>query len=223
MVNKLFFIAKYTIKHDDHHGSIIREHNKKGAKMAATITFNKRIYSFPKFTEAVREIVSHFDDLRAASRAGRISKPFAEKLMLTVTCVNGCRYCSYGHARAALAVGVSEAELQKILQGEIGDFPEQEAVGLTFAQHYAESCCKPDPAAWQRLVDYYGPEAARDIEAYLRMITFGNLLGNTFDALLSRLAGKPAPGSRFFDELGVIFGVFFVMPFQMLKRRFSRQ
>ena len=27
------------------------------------------------------------------------------------------------------------------------------------------------------------------------MITFGNLVGNTFDALLSRFAGKPAPGS----------------------------
>jgi len=183
--------------------------------------FNKRIYTFPVFREAVRDIVTHFSDLRAASRGGRISKAFAEKIMLTVTRVNGCRYCSYGHARAALAVGVSEAELQKLLQGEIGAFPEQEAVALAFAQHYAETCCQPDPAAWQRLVEYYGPEAARDIQAYLRMITFGNLLGNTFDALLSRLAGQPAPGSRFRDEIGVILGVFFVMPFQMLKRRFS--
>ena len=171
---------------------------------------------------AICDIFDHFDDLRAASRGGRISKAFAEKIMLTVTRVNGCRYCSYGHSRAALAVGVSEAELQKLLKGEIGDFPEQEAVALTFAQHFAETCCQPDPAAWQRVVDYYGSEAARDIRAYLRMITFGNLFGNTFDALLSRLVGKPAPGSRLLDELGVILGVFFVMPFQMLKRRFSK-
>jgi len=186
-----------------------------------TAGFNKRIYTFPAFRDAVCEIVAHFDDLRAASRGGRINKPFAEKIMLTVTRVNGCRYCSYGHSRAALAVGVSETELQKLLSGEIGAFPEQEAVALAFAQHYAEACCQPDPDAWQRLVDYYGPEAARDIRAYLRMITFGNLFGNTFDALLSRLAGKPAPGSRLRDELGVLLGVFWVMPFQMLKRRFS--
>jgi AhpD family alkylhydroperoxidase len=185
------------------------------------VAFNKRIYTFPAFREAVHEIVAHFDDLRAASRGGRINKPFAEKIMLTVTRVNGCRYCSYGHSRAALAVGVSETELQKLLSGEIGAFPEQEAVALAFAQHYAETCCQPDPAAWQRLVDYYGPEAARDIRAYLRMITFGNLLGNTFDALLSRLAGRPAPGSRLRDELGVLLGVFVVMPFQMLKRRLA--
>jgi len=183
--------------------------------------FNKRIYTFSAFREAVHEIVAHFDDLRVASRTGRLGKPFAEKIMLTVTRVNGCRYCSYGHAHAALAVGVTETELQKLLSGEIGAFPEQEAVALAFAQHYAETCCQPDPAAWQRLVEYYGPAAARDIQAYLRMITFGNLLGNTFDALLSRLAGKPAPGSRLRDELGVLLGVFFVMPFQMLKQRFS--
>jgi AhpD family alkylhydroperoxidase len=186
------------------------------------VAFNKRIYTMPAFIEATRDIVAHFDDLRAASRGGRLSQAFAEKIMLSVTRVNGCRYCSYGHSRAALAVGVSEAELQKLLQGEIGDFPEQEAVALVFAQHYAETCCQPDPAAWQRLVVYYGPETARDIQAYLRMITFGNLLGNTFDALLSRLAGKPAPNSRFRNEIGVILGVFFVMPFQMLKRRFSK-
>jgi len=186
-----------------------------------SLNFSKRIYSFSTFREAVREIVAHFDDLRAASRGGRLSKPFAEKIMLTVTRVNGCRYCSYGHARAALAVGVSEIELQQLLSGEIGAFPEQEAVALAFAQHYAETCCQPDPAAWQRLVEYYGPETARDIQAYLRMITFGNLFGNTFDALLNRLTGKPAPGSRLRDELGVLLGVFFVMPFQMLKRRFS--
>lgn len=185
-------------------------------------TFNKRIYTLPDFMTATREIVDHFDDLRAASHGGRISQAFAEKIMLTVTRVNGCRYCYYGHSRAALAVGVSEVELQQLLQGEIGNFPKQEAVALAFAQHYAESCCQPDPAAWQRLVDYYSSDTARDVLVYLRMITFGNLFGNTFDALLSRLVGKPAPGSRLLDELGVILGVFFVMPFQVLKHRLSK-
>lgn len=45
---------------------------------------------------------------------------------------------------------------------------------------------------------------ARDILAYIRMITFGNLLGNTLDAFFSRLAGRPAPGSTLWDELGVL-------------------
>ncbi len=132
--------------------------------------------------------------------------------MMVITSVNGCRYYSYGHARAALAAGIPEAELQKLMALELGTFPENEAVALSFAQHYAESCCNPDPAAWQRVRSYYGEEAANDIMTYLRMITFGNLLGNTFYAFLSRFSGKPAPGSTLWSELGVLLGAIWMPP-----------
>jgi hypothetical protein len=57
----------------------------------------------------------------------------------------------------------------------------------------------------------------------LRMITFGSLLGNTFDALLSRIAGKPAAGSSLWNELSVLFGVLW-MPFsRLLLRSFNRR
>lgn len=181
-------------------------------------TFNKRIYTLPAFTIAIHDMLDHIDDLRAASRGNRINRAFAEKIMLTVTRVNGCRYCNYGHSRAALAAGVSETELQYLLSGELGAFPEHEAIALAFAQHYAESNCKPYPGAQERLLAYYGPETSRDILAYLRMITLGNLYGNTFDAILSRLAGKPAAQSRFLDEIGVILGVFVIMPFGIITR-----
>ena len=35
------------------------------------------------------------------------------------------------------------------------------------------------------------------------MICVGNLVGNTFDALLERLQGRPVAYSRLFDELAV--------------------
>ncbi|MBK8617179.1 MAG: carboxymuconolactone decarboxylase family protein [Anaerolineales bacterium] len=189
--------------------------------------FNKRIYTLPNFTSDVKSIFDHMDSLRSAARGGRISHAFAEKIMMVVTSVNGCRYCSYGHARAALAAGIPDSELQKIMALELGDFPESEAVALTFAQHYAESCCKPDPAAWQRVTSYYGEETANDIMTYLRMITFGNLLGNTFDALLSRFTGKPASGSSLWTEIGVLLGALWMPPtrlfLQLFKsKRFSR-
>jgi len=185
-----------------------------------TAAFNKRIYSLPAFTADVKNIFDHMDALRAASRGGRVSRAFAEKIMMAVTSVNGCRYCSYGHSRAALAAGIPESELQKIMALDLGDFPENEAVALTFAQHYAESQCHPDPAAWQRLVSYYGQETADDILVYLRMITFGNLLGNTFDAILSRLRGKPAPGSSLWSELGVLLGAIWMPPSRLFLRLF---
>ncbi|MBN2388619.1 MAG: carboxymuconolactone decarboxylase family protein [Anaerolineales bacterium] len=159
------------------------------------------------------------DELRQAARGGRVSKAFAEKIMLAISQVNGCRYCLYGHSRTALAAGVSPDEVRQLLAGALGSFPEQEAVALAFAQHYAECQCRPDPKTVQRLEAFYGPEKAGDIQAYLRMITFGNLYGNTFDALLSRLRGRPAPGSSLGNELGVLFGVFVFVPLAMLRRR----
>jgi AhpD family alkylhydroperoxidase len=184
--------------------------------------FNKRIYSLSTFIEDARAVILNMDDLRTAARGGRVSRAFAEKIMLVVSQVNGCRYCTYGHTRAALAAGVSEAELQKLFRGEFGEFPKDEVVALTFSQHYAESHCQPDPLAWQRVVDFYGEQTARDILAYLRMITFGNLLGNTFDALLSRLAGRPAPGSRLLDEMGVLLGAVVVLPIGIVLRLLNR-
>lgn len=184
-------------------------------------TFSKRIYTWPSFRSAVRQIFGQMDDLRRATRGGRVSRPFAEKIMLAVTSVNGCRYCAYGHTRAALAAGVSEDELQALMAGELGNFPAEEAVALAFAQHYAESAGQPDPAAWHRLITFYGSDTAQDIMAFIRMITFGNLYGNTFDALLSRFKGNPAVGSHLSDELGVLLGVFVVVPGELVRHALS--
>jgi len=186
-------------------------------------TFKKRIYTFPTFRADVHQIFDHIDNLRQAARSGRVSKAFAEKIMLVVSCVNGCRYCCYGHSQTALAAGVSETELQSLLALDLGTFPANEVTALTFAQHYAEADCLPDPSAWQRVVTYYGEETAQDILSYLGMITFGNLLGNTLDALISRIAGKPALGSSLWNEVSVLLGVVWMPPFRLILGLFTRR
>ncbi len=181
--------------------------------------FNKRIFSIRSFQQAVREMIQHMGDMRLAVRGGRVSKPFAERIMLAVTQVNGCRYCHYGHTRAALAAGVPPEDIQALIEGDLGRLPAEEAVALTFAQHYAESEGQLNPEAWDRLVQTYGPETARDIMAYIRMITLGNLLGNTFDALLSRFVFRPAAGSSIWQELGVLLGAFVIIPAEIIRGR----
>ncbi len=184
--------------------------------------FNKRIFDLSTFKTTIDDIVGHMDDLKAAARSGRIGKDFSERIMLAVTRVNGCRYCEYGHTRAALKAGVSPEEIRALMSAEFDDLPQDEVVALMYAQHVAESRGNPDPDATQRLEDTYGVDAARDIQAYIRMIMFGNLYGNTFDAFLSRLAFKPVPGSRLWNELGVLFGAFVLIPVGMLRRAFRR-
>ncbi|MCZ7542042.1 MAG: GNAT family N-acetyltransferase [Anaerolineae bacterium] len=116
--------------------------------------------------------------------------------MLAVTQVNDCLYCNFAHTRWALAEGVTPEEIERLAAGAVEAFPPHEAVALCFAQHYAESGGNPDPGAWARLVDFYGEDAARAIIAYIRMITMGNLLGNTFDYVVHRVAGYVRPGAR---------------------------
>ncbi len=185
-------------------------------------TFGKRVFTIGSFSAAIDDMFDHLGDIRAASRQHRISKAFAERIMLAVTQVNGCRYCDFGHARMALQAGVTQAEIDALCQGDLQALPEAEGVAILFAQHYAESQGKPDSAAWEQLVDTYGADRAQDIMAYIRMITIGNLYGNTLEALISRLRGRPAGGSSFLQEIGVLLGGIVIVFYNALKHWLRR-
>ena len=175
-------------------------------------SFNKRIFTLSTFAASARDLFAHLDDLHRTSTQRRISRPFAEKIMMAVTQVNGCRYCSYAHTRMALQAGVSEIELHDLLSGELNHLPEHEIIAVLFAQHYAEQADRYNAAAWQRLQDTYGADVAGDILTHIRVITFANLYGNTFDALLERFRFRPVSGSHFFDEVMVLSAGAIVVP-----------
>lgn len=126
--------------------------------------------------------------LRRAMGGDLVSLAFRERLMLAVTAVNDCRYCSYYHAKEALRANLSEAEIRQMQDGILDQAPAEELPALLYAQHWAESDGRPDPDARQKLVDTYGAEKAEAIEMVLRMIRTGNLLGNTADYFLYRLS-----------------------------------
>ena len=119
---------------------------------------------------------------------GLISRPFRERLMLAVTAVNGCRYCSYLHAKEALKSGITAEEIRGLLAGDVANCPQDEAVAVAYAQHWAESDTHPDSEAIQRLQQMYGREKADAIHLVLRMIRLGNLLGNSWDYLIYRVS-----------------------------------
>lgn len=150
--------------------------------------FGRRIYRRPaEFLADFRYMGERRSLIRRAMRE-LISPAFRERLMLVVTEVNGCRYCSYYHAREALKSGISAAELQDFLAGTLpAETPPDEYVALVYAQHWAETDAHPDPEAAQKLLAVYGEEKAAAIDLLLRMIRVGNLLGNTADYLVYRL------------------------------------
>jgi len=108
--------------------------------------------------------------------------------MLAVTAVNGCRYCSYFHAKQALKSGITTGEISKLLSGDVTNCLEEEAMAVIYAQHWAESDAHPDPEAVQGLQQAYGVEKTEAIHLMLRMIRMGNLLGNSWDYLIYRIS-----------------------------------
>ena len=175
--------------------------------------FMKRLYTPKDFYRLMVDMLANIKDMREASRSGRVSKKFAERIMMAVTEVNGCRYCSYFHARMALQAGLKKEEIRKLLDGEFNGVPEEEIAALYFAQHYAEEGGHPNREAIQCLEDTYGESKTRDIFAYIRAIMIGNAWGNMFDALGNRLRGKACQETTIWQELGVVVGVVFMMPF----------
>jgi len=118
-----------------------------------------------------------------------VSPEFQERLMITVTAVNGCRYCSYYHARSALRLGFAPEEVNNLLAGEIHDPDPDELPALLYAQHWAESDARPEAELREQLYTHYPPQRAAMMETILRMIRFGNLSGNSWDYFLFCISG----------------------------------
>ena len=96
--------------------------------------FNKRTY------KNLRELFSDLwfpirnrKRLKEVTNKGLIPPTFRERLMLAVTAVDGCRYCSYFHARQALRSGLNPEEISRLLSGDADNCPEEEAVAVIYA------------------------------------------------------------------------------------------
>lgn len=160
--------------------------------------FPKRTYGSPaELLSDVFILLSNHGLIRKAFRDSLVSPAFRERLMLVVTQVNNCRYCSRFHSAEALRVGVAEKDIHVFQAGSIpADTPASEVAALQYAQHWAEFNANPDPAEVKKLEATYDLETVRAIHILLRMIRIGNLTGNTWDSWLYRLSfgrlGLPA-------------------------------
>ncbi len=162
----------------------------------------RRTYRFLEFVGDSLAVLVRLPMILRARRRRRVSKALEEKLMLTVTAVNGCRYCAWFHEREAARCRIPGAEVASLLSGAI-DRPvgSDEASALLFAQHYAQSNRRPAPEAVARLREAYGDAVAGEILLITRIISLGNLAGNTYRSFLDRVRGR---GNR---DVGLVDGL----------------
>ena len=64
--------------------------------------FMKRLYGPKEFFRQLSDLLLNIKDMRTAVYIKRVSSMFSERIMMAVTEVNGCRYCSNFHTRVAL-------------------------------------------------------------------------------------------------------------------------
>ncbi len=167
--------------------------------------FHRRVYShYEHLLSDLRFFAQHPGELRSIRSNPALNQQLMGRIMLAVTGVNGCRYCSYAHASYALRQGIDQDQVRRLLAGSLEDVSAEEAPALLFAQHYAETGGQPGAPETRRLVESYGSDTAHDLLALARLITMGNLIGNTFDALISRILGQPSPDSTLRSELAVL-------------------
>ncbi|MHA1793742.1 MAG: carboxymuconolactone decarboxylase family protein [Promethearchaeota archaeon] len=164
-------------------------------------------YTLSSFIHDISSIIKYFlyqGMVRGSQKqVQRLDSIFIEKILLTVTSVNECPYCSWFHAKMALDNGLNKDELLKLMCLDKGSCSREEVVALTFAQHFAESGGKPSRKSINRLVNEYGIKMSSQILMYILMITVGNKVGNTLEAFsyfLKRGIDLDAPKLKVSDD-----------------------
>jgi AhpD family alkylhydroperoxidase len=137
--------------------------------------FPRRTATLALMVPWLTEVVTTLPGLvRSYGPGGALDPRTREQIILAVTEVNGCRYCAWIHG-----------SWQEFL-GE-GAHADAEQALLAYAIACAEAG-RPLPA--DDLAAVLPPEAVRAVRATVAQIEVSNLVGNTVDGLLARLARK---------------------------------
>ena len=165
-------------------------------------TFKKRIFTTWSFLRSGFKVIFLIPALIRAYFFNGLNKQFAERLLLVVSGVNACVYCSWFHSFVASKRGIDAEQIGELLNQLIsGDIPVSEQPALAFAIHFAESNGRPDANEVTELSRQFSTKDVSAIVALCTAIHFGNLCGNTYDAFLFRLKGYPAKNSSVLLEL----------------------
>ncbi len=77
--------------------------------------FKKRSLNWKNFQQLLYRMIM---SMKTMGKVSGLSKEFMERIMLAVTSVNECRYCTYYHTKIALESGCSDDEVREILGGD---------------------------------------------------------------------------------------------------------
>jgi AhpD family alkylhydroperoxidase len=170
--------------------------------------FKKRTITAPQLAGGVVSLVPELGTMYRVWFKHDIDPGFREELMLAVSKLNDCRYCSWGHHEWAQISGVPNEELAQLEQLDPAGFDRRKWLAISYVRALVkENFQRMQPELRRAMQHRYSAREIRQIELIARVMDMGNRGSNTWDAMLSRLRGVPAPGSRVIDEV-ILSGVF---------------
>ncbi|MCB1675140.1 MAG: carboxymuconolactone decarboxylase family protein [Halioglobus sp.] len=172
----------------------------------------KRKFSFPEMYRAFVLLPGAAAIMAGNNKRQLVDRHFIKRLQLAVTEVSGCVACSYQHAKMALRQGMSNEEISSFLSGG-GDFIKpEEAKGILFAQHFADSRGCPDRSAYESIVQEYGAQRAGIMLSAVQIMIAGNMYGIPYSAFQSRCQGEPFQDSSLQYELIMLIAGILCLP-----------
>lgn len=168
--------------------------------------FRKRTFTLPLLGRSLAAAGISLPTLTHALLRPSLSPALREEIMLAVTSVNDCRYCSWVHTGLALENGVDMDSLGMLLGRDLISVNEREAVAILFGKHFADTVRQPSKMARDKLQQHFNAGERREIMAYIHAIYFANLTGNSADAVLARLRGQKTEGNFIVQLLAALLG-----------------
>lgn len=168
--------------------------------------FRKRTFTLPLLGRSLAAAGISLPTLAHALLRPSLSPALREEIMLAVTSVNDCRYCSWVHTGLALENGVDMDSLGMLLGRDLISVDEREAVAILFGKHFADSVRQPSKVARDKLQQHFNAGERREIMAYIHAIYFANLTGNSADAVLARLRGQKTEGNFIVQLIAALLG-----------------
>lgn len=172
----------------------------------------KRKFSLPELYRAYLYAPRAIAKLIGNKINGLVENQFIERLHLAVTEVNGCAACSYAHTRMALNKGMSNEEINAILNGDDTVIKPEEAKAIMFAQHFADTRGYPHRETYDEIVREYGAEKAEVILSAVQLMMVGNMYGIPYSAFISRIKGRPYKDSSIVYEAWMLTGGVLCLP-----------
>lgn len=163
--------------------------------------FQKRTITPMGFVGDVMSIVTEGSTFNKVWVKRELDPRFRETLMLAVARMNESKYCSFAHHEWALIEGVAKADLPHIENLDPTHFDAKTMLALNFVGELVSSRFGPvSKTLMQKMRAHYSAEEIEEIKLVAKVMDFANRSSNTFDALISRLSGKPSLSGRLLDE-----------------------